>query len=213
MDNASSCDTLAAALGAALMARYRSLKYHDENNRVRCLAHAVNLIVQSFLSALNEAANPDVEDYFIPNKYMPFHYDIDDDEEFQEVEQEPYNAEMADEAAKDAAFDDENFVVDSDMTALQKVITFLYIAEISNPSFKLRLTCTKIVSSPQRRAAFKKLNGDLYGGIITSEGRMKADLMVIRDVRTRWNYTEAMMTRALLLRKVYLYVTAFAYIY
>jgi hypothetical protein len=31
---------------------------------------------------------------------------------------------------------------------------------------------------------------------------MLADLMVIRDVATRWNYTHAMMERALLLMKV-----------
>ena len=30
----------------------------------------------------------------------------------------------------------------------------------------------------------------------------RAHLMVIRDVRTRWNYTHAMIRRALLLREV-----------
>ncbi|THU91229.1 hypothetical protein K435DRAFT_572732, partial [Dendrothele bispora CBS 962.96] len=53
MDNASSCDTMAHALGLLLSKRY-SIHFHPENNRIRCLAHVVNLVVQAILKALDE---------------------------------------------------------------------------------------------------------------------------------------------------------------
>jgi hypothetical protein len=68
--------------------------------------------------------------------------------------------------------------------------------------FKLRASVRKIVSSPQRRSIFRKISKETYGDKAAPSGKMLADLMVIRDVATRWNYTHAMMERALLLSKV-----------
>ena len=45
------------------------------------MAHVVNLIVQAILAELNEADDPEQDDYYIPNKHIPFHYDPDDDKE------------------------------------------------------------------------------------------------------------------------------------
>jgi hypothetical protein len=67
---------------------------------------------------------------------------------------------------------------------------------------QLRTAVTKIVSSPQQRAGFQKLLKEKYKTALALSGRLIADLMVIRDVKTRWNYTHAMIKRALLLRKV-----------
>jgi cytidylate kinase len=52
------------------------------------MAHVVNLMVQALLAALNEANDPETDDYYIPNKHLPFHYDPNDDDEVQEMEAE-----------------------------------------------------------------------------------------------------------------------------
>ena len=67
------------------------------------MAHVVNLIVQAILAELNEANDPEQDDYYIPNKHIPFHYDPDDDEEVQQME----NEEAEEDSGED---DDEEFV-------------------------------------------------------------------------------------------------------
>jgi hypothetical protein len=56
------------------------------------------------------------------------------------------------------------------------------------------------VASPQRRLQFRKICRVKYGG--KPDTKPLANLMVVRDVRTRWNYTHAMIRRALLLKEV-----------
>jgi len=73
LDNASSCDTFARATGKFLQDRY-GIQFHEGNARIRCMAHVVNLIVQAMLASLDEAKDLDEEDYFVPNKHLPFHY-------------------------------------------------------------------------------------------------------------------------------------------
>ena len=41
-----------------------------------------------------------------------------------------------------------------------------------------------------------------YDGVVTAKGSMLELLMVIQDVVTCWNYTHAMIKRALMLHKV-----------
>ena len=60
-------------------------------------------IVQAILVELNEANDPEQDDYYIPNKHIPFHYDPDDDEEVQQME----NEEAEEDSGED---DDEEFV-------------------------------------------------------------------------------------------------------
>lgn len=87
MDNASVCDVLARLAGILLLQKY-GLPFHAQNARIRCMAHVVNLIVQAILAELSEANDPEQDDYYIPNKHIPFHYDPDDDEEVQQMEDE-----------------------------------------------------------------------------------------------------------------------------
>ena len=61
------------------------------------MAHVVNLIVQAILAELNEADDPEQDDYYIPNKHIPFHNDPDDDEEVQQMENEEDGGEDDDE--------------------------------------------------------------------------------------------------------------------
>ena len=87
MDNASVCDVLVRAAGIMLLKKY-SIQFHLQNAQIRCLAHVVNLIVQCLLALLNEAKDPKTDDYYIPNKHLPFHYNPDDDKEVQQMEGE-----------------------------------------------------------------------------------------------------------------------------
>jgi hypothetical protein len=87
MDNASNCDVLARVLGILLMERY-GMQFHSDNARIRCLAHVVNIVVQTLLKQLNEAEDPDVLDWFEANKHLPIHYDGDEDEEVKAMEDE-----------------------------------------------------------------------------------------------------------------------------
>jgi hypothetical protein len=84
-DNASSCDVLARTVGIILLKRYH-LGFHEENGRICCLAHVVNLVVQRILSSLGDADDPEKEDYFLPNKHLPIHCDADQDANVQEME-------------------------------------------------------------------------------------------------------------------------------
>jgi len=95
MDNASVCDVLVRAAGIMLLKKY-GLQLHPQNARIRCLVHVINLIVQCLLSSLNEADDPEKDDYYIPNKHLPFHYDADDDEEVQQMEGESEEEEGGD---------------------------------------------------------------------------------------------------------------------
>lgn len=45
------------------------------------MAHVVNLIVQALLAALNEANDPDKDNYYLSNKHLQFHYNPDEDDE------------------------------------------------------------------------------------------------------------------------------------
>jgi hypothetical protein len=42
------------------------------------------------LATLNEADDPDVADYYLPNKDLPFHYDPADDPDLQDLENEDF---------------------------------------------------------------------------------------------------------------------------
>lgn len=87
MDNATNCDVLARVLGILLMERY-GMHFHSDNARIRCLAHVVNIVVQTLLKQLNEAEDPSILDWFDANKHLPVHYNGDEDEDVRAMEAE-----------------------------------------------------------------------------------------------------------------------------
>ncbi|GJF00443.1 hypothetical protein PsYK624_167310 [Phanerochaete sordida] len=194
MDNASSNDVLARTLAALLLKRY-GIQFSPENGQIRCIAHVVNLVVQQILHTLAEADDPALEDYYESYKHEPFHYDLEDDDEQKALEQELLD--MFEEG--DAGLDDEGELEDEDVDA--------ELGDLGQSKWsqqgavkKLRLLCTKITSSPQRRSAFHRVKQRVYKAD-TAENTRRRRLMVIRDVVTRWNYTHAMIVRALELKE------------
>jgi len=59
-----------------------------DNAQIRCLAHVVNLVVQKILAVLDEADDPELNDYYEMMKDLPVHYDADNDEALKEFENE-----------------------------------------------------------------------------------------------------------------------------
>ncbi|TDL22028.1 hypothetical protein BD410DRAFT_695514, partial [Rickenella mellea] len=78
MDNAAVNNVLAHTLATVLLHRY-DIHFTPDNGQIRCLPHVVNLVVQKILSDFRKATDPDVDDWYIPNKHEPFHYDIEKD--------------------------------------------------------------------------------------------------------------------------------------
>jgi hypothetical protein len=71
---------------------------------------------------------------------------------------------------------------------------------------KLRTTCKKIVASPGNRSRFRKQAKKYYSAQYNDNGTEIAYLMVVRDMKVRWNSTQAMIERSLLLKKVSVFV-------
>ncbi|KAJ7876318.1 hypothetical protein B0H14DRAFT_2252522, partial [Mycena olivaceomarginata] len=76
LDNARTNDVLIRALSDILRQGF-DIQWAPENSQIRCIAHVVNLVVQKILATLDEAHDPEEQDYYIPNKDLPFHYDPD----------------------------------------------------------------------------------------------------------------------------------------
>ncbi|KAJ7691056.1 hypothetical protein B0H14DRAFT_2251304, partial [Mycena olivaceomarginata] len=74
LDNARTNDVLIRALSDR---QGFNIQWAPENSQIRCIAHVVNLVVQKILATLDEAHDPKEQDYYIPNKDLPFHYDPD----------------------------------------------------------------------------------------------------------------------------------------
>jgi hypothetical protein len=120
LDNASSCDVLARTAGLLLLQKY-DIEFHSENGRIRCMAHVVNLIVQAILAELDEGDNPDIFDWFLPNKHLPVHDDPDDDEEVQAFEREAYEGLDDDDEEELREFDKSAALGDEDEDELDKL--------------------------------------------------------------------------------------------
>jgi hypothetical protein len=61
----------------------------------------------------------------------------------------------------------------------------------------------KITSTPQRRAIYKRIAAESFEDDTHPDtGTLLKKLMVVRDVKTRWNYTHAMIKRACVLSPV-----------
>ncbi|KAF8214753.1 hypothetical protein K438DRAFT_1563209 [Mycena galopus ATCC 62051] len=86
-DNAATNDVLIRVLSRILMQNF-DIQFVPEKSQIRCLAHAVNFVDQKILATLNEADDPAVIDYYLPNKDLPFHYDPDADTDLRDLETE-----------------------------------------------------------------------------------------------------------------------------
>lgn len=87
MDNVSNCDLLAYVLGVLLMECY-GLPFHSNNAHIQCLAHVVNIVIQTILKQLNEANDPDINDWYEANKNQPVHYNVNKNKDQREMELE-----------------------------------------------------------------------------------------------------------------------------
>ena len=74
MDNMSNCNVLTHILGILLMEHY-GMEFHSDNAQIHCLAHFVNIVIQTLLKQLNEAEDPEILDWFEGNRHLPVHYD------------------------------------------------------------------------------------------------------------------------------------------
>ncbi|EKM48650.1 uncharacterized protein PHACADRAFT_108524 [Phanerochaete carnosa HHB-10118-sp] len=184
---------MARTLALLLLKRY-SIHFNPENGQIRCIAHVVNLVVQKILHELSEADDPALRDYYEEfAKHEPFHYNPEEDGDLKALEAE--DEELDDGEDSSDSEDDDEFE-DEDLGDLGQSTW-----KVQSPVKKLRLICTKIASSPQRRSRFYKIKRKVYKAD-TAENARRRRLMVIRDVVTRWNYTHAMIVRALELRDV-----------
>ncbi|KAF8135215.1 hypothetical protein K438DRAFT_1640417, partial [Mycena galopus ATCC 62051] len=126
LDNVSANDVLIRTLSRLLMEKL-DIQFAPDNSQIRCIAHVVNLVVQKLLAAFNEAADPDNDDYYVPNKDESFHYNVDDDPVQNALENEPIpvdddndNSEEARADHADAALFSELAGEFSDLTPLNK---------------------------------------------------------------------------------------------
>ncbi|KAF5366557.1 hypothetical protein D9758_009004 [Tetrapyrgos nigripes] len=136
---------------------------------------------QAILKVLDEAESPDDVDYYLLHKDLPIH-DEDEDEDLKAMEMEQDDNDDSGDGAE---------VETSDIKD----------ARSASPLKQLRIITTKIVSSPQRQSSFRKIARSVYSmEVVNDKGTPKSKLMVIRDVRTRWNSTHAMIQRARVLQ-------------
>ncbi|KZT64307.1 hypothetical protein DAEQUDRAFT_678786 [Daedalea quercina L-15889] len=167
------------------MQRY-GIHFAPENGQIRCLAHVVNLVVQKILASLIDADDPDVNDWYLLHKFLPFHYNNDENDELNELEDATFVAD--DEKLTDKCPDEEKdqpLTPDEPLNAVQK----------------LRIIVRKVVSSPQRRSSFRKHAKRHYTGKFNPDGgREICTLMCVRDVRTRWNYWKLLEQLASMLK-------------
>ncbi|KAF4611808.1 hypothetical protein D9613_004630 [Agrocybe pediades] len=159
---------------------------HTPDMHIRCIAHVINLVVQDFLHKIDEAEDPDKEDWYETCKDLPIHYDPSSDEEQEKLDKEDLSK---------ITVGPEDTPDDSDEAELAEALGDESAVK------RLRFITTKIVSSPQRRLQFRKIAKEKYAGKSDPSVARLAELMVIRDIRTRWNYTHAMIRRSLLQRE------------
>ncbi|KAF7346859.1 Dimer-Tnp-hAT domain-containing protein [Mycena sanguinolenta] len=147
------------------------IQFVPENSQIRCLAHIVNLVVQKILAVLDEEDDPATRDDYVDNKELPIHYNIDEDPELEALEAEIFESADGPETEEDEAVDMMNALAD-ELAGLTRL---------------------------QKR--FRKAAEEKYQDQLAPSGKKLATLMVVRDVRHRWNYTHAMIRRGLLLHK------------
>lgn len=130
MDSASANNVLARTLAGLLLERY-GIHFSPANGQIRCLAHIVNLVVQKILSALIDADDPEVNDWYLLHKFLLFHYHLDGDEEqiaLEDKEAVQQDAELTD--LCDVEDKDTPLQPDDTKNAVQKVRIIAIVARL-----------------------------------------------------------------------------------
>jgi len=111
-DNASVNDVIVQTAARCLLERYDIPPTDDMH--IRCIAHVINLVVQAFLAALDEAPDPDIHDLFDDAQDFPLHYDVGVDDAQIELEAEVIN--------EDELMDDDELlhIFEDDLDSLSK---------------------------------------------------------------------------------------------
>ncbi|KAF5332385.1 hypothetical protein D9758_018913 [Tetrapyrgos nigripes] len=168
--------------------RFGGLKNEDvdvfacpENNRIRCMAHVVNLIVQATLKVMEEAESPDDVDYYFFHKDQPIHYDEADDEDLQAMEAERDNdgndGDESDSESNECEKGEDSLLETSDLKE----------ARFASALKRLRIITTEIVSSPQRRTSFRRCARKQYSPSQKNDkGTPLFKLIVVRDAINVW---------------------------
>ncbi|KAJ2922967.1 hypothetical protein H1R20_g14147, partial [Candolleomyces eurysporus] len=200
-DNATVNDVIFQTAARYLLSLYNIPENTDRH--IRCLAHVINLVVQAMMASLDEA-DPcddfsDDNDYFLLHKDAPIYYNVAEDEAQNELE----GSRDADMEVEEDEGDEE---VDAALSALFREGVEEEVQAIGLSALKrLRFINNKITSSPQRRKLFWKISAEKYGTRRVDDSNknsaLLASLMPVRDVRTRWNSSHAMLTRSRLLRE------------
>ncbi|KAF4618026.1 hypothetical protein D9613_012868 [Agrocybe pediades] len=186
----------------------------SEDMHIRCVAHVINLVVQAFLAGMDEAEDPEQLDWYETyHKKDPIHYDVNEDPEQKALDNEVDGDEDSDdenweEFGSDDEDEEEIRRVRREVLRKEKELAAQELVEVEteqtdeirtqSPLKRLHFITTKIVSSPQRRSQFRKIAHSKYAE--DPKTKAYAKLMVVRDVRTRWNYTHAMICRAIILK-------------
>ncbi len=121
-DNASTNIPLVETLLRLILTKYNVPVNTDAH--IRCILHAVNLSVQDTLHALDEAPDPDVEDYYDTNKQAPAHWDPEEDNNQLALDEEANlsDKEQKKAADEDMSVNDEDILEQlSDQSALKRV--------------------------------------------------------------------------------------------
>ncbi|KAI1797443.1 hypothetical protein LXA43DRAFT_877707 [Ganoderma leucocontextum] len=188
MDNASVNDALARELARLLLKRY-GIAFVPTNAQIHCIAHVVNLVVQQILSNILDIDDPALADYYeLYNKHLPFHYDLADDEDLNQWEAEGKETGATPVVDSEGEEDSEG----EDADELDKELAEMLAAGSSLGNGgkaaveKLHLIVKKIVSSPQRRARFRRTAERVYPEATSSEHVRLRSLMVVRDAINRW---------------------------
>ncbi|KAG1831678.1 hypothetical protein DFJ58DRAFT_736559 [Suillus subalutaceus] len=113
------------------------------------------------LASLDKARDPDEEDYFVPNKHLPFHYDPNNDADLQELEREQ----------------DSDNIENDDLELDEEAEKLLNEFHGLSPVKKLRETVKKIASSPQRQKQFHMIYKQAFGNIKAPSGKLPCTLM------------------------------------
>jgi hypothetical protein len=97
------------------------MEFYSNNVQIHCLAHVVNVVIQTLLKQLNEAEDLKILDWFEGNRHLPVYYDGDEDEEVKVMEAEGLVAVEDGRTKIDETLEDELLKDASSLSVVKKV--------------------------------------------------------------------------------------------